>query len=131
MEAEPHIECHRPNCLNVLVVEDDVDTAESTAELIRLLGHKAQIARNGLSAVTAVVGEQFDLVLLDIGLPGLTGHDIARWVSEKNVKNPPFLVALTGQKGEEARRKSAECGIALHMTKPVDPRRLSDLLESI
>jgi DNA-binding response OmpR family regulator len=69
--------------------------------------------------------------LLDIGLPGLTGHDIARWVSGRNERQPPFLVALTGQRTEEARRKSAECGIALHLVKPIDPRRLEDLLSSL
>jgi DNA-binding response OmpR family regulator len=117
--------------LKVLIVEDDRDCAESTATLLRLAGHHVETASNGLTAVTAVVATQFDVVLLDIGLPGMTGCDIAEWLRSQCPLNPPFLVAVTAWADEQTRRKAAACGIDLFMVKPVEPRMLVELLAGL
>src|SRR4051812_5108096 len=97
------VQC-KVNGLKVLIVEDDLDCAESTAALLRLVGHHVTTAGNGLTAVTAVVTSQFDVVLLDIGLPGMTGCDIAKWLLSRSTINPPYLVAITGWDDEATRR---------------------------
>jgi CheY-like chemotaxis protein len=68
------------------------------------------------------------VLLLDIGLPGMSGWELARWVTEQPAEKRPLLVAITGYGREEDRRRSEEAGIDLHLVKPVDPDQLLRLL---
>jgi CheY-like chemotaxis protein len=115
--------------LRVLVVEDDADSAQTIAELLRLYGHEADIAVDGPTAVLAAESNPPDVILLDIGLPGMDGWQVARLVQEQAVEKTPFLVALTGYRQEADRQRSQAAGIHLHLTKPVDPEQLKALLE--
>src|ERR1700712_1999222 len=119
----------RCGSLKVLVVEDDEDGAESMAMLLRLYGHDVQVARSGRVALESARADRPDVVLLDLGLPGMDGYDVARHLCESNHGEPPLLVAVTGYGGEDHRRRSAEAGIHVHLVKPVDPERLEDVLE--
>ena len=114
--------------LRILVVEDHADTAESLALLLRGEGHEIQVAPDGLAAVGAVQFAPPDVLLLDIGLPGMSGWEVARWVTGQPAEKRPLLVAVTGYGREEDRRRSEEAGIDLHLVKPVDPEKLLGLL---
>jgi CheY-like chemotaxis protein len=106
------------------VVEDHADTAESLALLLRGEGHEVQVAPEGPAAVGAVQIAPPDVLLLDIGLPGMSGWEVARWVTEQPAEKRPLLVAVTGYGREEDRERSEEAGIDLHLVKPVDPDQL-------
>jgi CheY-like chemotaxis protein len=114
--------------LRVLVVEDQADTAATLALLLRMEGHEVQVAPDGPAAVGAVQTASPDVLLLDIGLPGMSGWEVARWVTEQPAEKSPLLVAITGYGREEDRRRSEEAGIDLHLVKPVDPEKLLGLL---
>jgi CheY-like chemotaxis protein len=114
--------------LRILVVEDQADTAATLALLLRMEGHEVQVAPDGPAAVGAVQTAPPDVLLLDIGLPGMSGWEVARWVTEQPAKKRPLLVAITGYGREEDRRRSEEAGIDLHLVKPVDPEKLLGLL---
>jgi CheY-like chemotaxis protein len=115
--------------LQILVVEDEPDGAQTMATLLRLYGHDARVARNGHAALQDAEGDPPDVVLLDIGLPGLDGYEVARQIREQSRQKPPFLIAITGYGQEEDRRRSHEAGIDLHLLKPVDPEKLHELLD--
>ena len=110
----------------VLVVDDNKDAAETMALLLEALGYRSSIAHDGLSAIKAVKAQDPDVVLLDIGLPDLSGHEVARRLRAELV-NPPALIAITGYGQASDRDTSLEVGFKAHMTKPVDLDRVSAL----
>lgn len=115
--------------LRVLVVEDDADTAQALSLFLTTYGHTVHVCTDGPSALQAARDDQPDVVLLDIELPGLSGHDVAREISAQIVRKSPLLVAVTGRRDEAARQESAASGIGLHLVKPVNPEQLRWLLE--
>ena len=112
----------------VLVVDDNVDAAQSTAVLLRHLGHEVAVAHDGAEALQAAASFNPEVVLLDIGLPGMSGYEVAAQLRARPNGQALTLVALTGYGQDEDRRKSAEAGFTLHMVKPVDPNKLARLL---
>ncbi|RSZ33486.1 PAS domain-containing hybrid sensor histidine kinase/response regulator [Variovorax beijingensis] len=114
----------------VLVVDDNVDAAETMAMLLEALGYKSSVVHGGLAAIEAVKAQDPDVVLLDIGLPDLSGHEVARRVRAEMV-NPPPLIAVTGYGQASDRDTSLEAGFRAHLTKPVDVDKLSALLERL
>ncbi|MBD9666588.1 PAS/PAC sensor hybrid histidine kinase [Variovorax beijingensis] len=114
----------------VLVVDDNVDAAETMAMLLEALGYKPSVVHGGLAAIEAVKAQDPDVVLLDIGLPDLSGHEVARRVRAEMV-NPPPLIAVTGYGQASDRDTSLEAGFRAHLTKPVDVDKLSALLEHL
>ncbi|HWT18734.1 MAG TPA: PAS domain S-box protein [Variovorax sp.] len=114
----------------VLVVDDNVDAAETMAMLLEALGYKSSVVHGGLAAIEAVKTQDPDVVLLDIGLPDLSGHEVARRVRAEMV-NPPPLIAVTGYGQASDRDTSLEAGFRAHLTKPVDVDNLSALLERL
>jgi CheY-like chemotaxis protein len=114
--------------LHVLVVEDHPETAQATATLLRLSGHEVEVAPDGETGVAMARDHPPDVVLLDLGLPGMNGWEVAREVREQPAAKRPFLVAVSGYACEEDHRRSAEAGIDLHLAKPVDPDWLTQLL---
>jgi len=112
----------------VLVVEDNVDVADSLAMLLELFGHRVQITHDGLAALAAVQAHTFDIVLLDIGLPGMDGYDVARRIRGELGPTTPALVALTGYGREEDKARARAAGFDQHLVKPVDPDVLGPLV---
>ena len=96
--------------------------------LLRLAGHKTHTAYDGLEALEAAAAFRPDIVLLDIGLPKLNGFEVARKIREQPWGQAMVLVALTGWGQDEDRRRSHEVGFNHHLTKPIDPLTLTDLL---
>jgi CheY-like chemotaxis protein len=115
--------------LRILVIDDDADTRESLAFLLRLDGHRIQTVSDGAAAFHAVEAYEPDVVLLDIGLPVVDGYTIAERLRDRTAAKPPFLIAITGHGTIGDRRRSAEAGIHLHLVKPVDPSMLAMILE--
>jgi signal transduction histidine kinase len=112
----------------VLVVDDNRDSAESLADLIRLWGHEAHVAHDGADALERMAECDPEVVLLDIGLPGIDGYQVARRLRELQRGAGLTLIALTGLGRQEDRRRAREAGFDVHLTKPVDPDALRDWL---
>ncbi len=117
--------------VRVLVVEDNVDAAESLATLLRVWGHDVQVVHDGLAALDAASESRPEVVLLDIGLPGLDGYQVARRLREDVGLDTSLLVAMTGYGQPEDRRRSREAGIHHHFVKPVEPLVLRNLLADV
>jgi CheY-like chemotaxis protein len=117
--------------LAVLIVEDEEDTARSTAELVTLCGHVARIAASGPEALRECAAGAPDVVLLDIGLPGMDGWKLAEELRQRTAGRQPVIVAVTGHAGELDRWNSADAGVDLHLVKPADPAVLARLLNWI
>jgi CheY-like chemotaxis protein len=112
----------------VLVVDDCADTAESLAMLVRLWGHEVWAAHDGPSALAAAEAHRPEVILLDIGLPGMSGHEVARQLRTLMAGRPLLLVAITGFGREQDRQRSREAGFDVHILKPFDPNTLKALL---
>jgi CheY-like chemotaxis protein len=115
--------------LRILIAEDNADSAMSLAMLLRMDGHDVEIAANGLIALEKARTDRPDVVLLDVGLPGMSGYDVARQLGDRRPCKMPLLIALTGFGRDEDRRHSAEAGIDLHLVKPIDPDKLQAVLK--
>jgi signal transduction histidine kinase len=114
--------------LRILVVEDHPDSAESLRLFLELLGHKVQVAHTGPEGVKAAGQWKPEVVLCDIGLPGLDGYGVARALRRDPATAGARLVAVTGYGQEEDRRRAFEAGFDHHLTKPVGPEQLEPLL---
>jgi signal transduction histidine kinase/CheY-like chemotaxis protein len=112
----------------ILVVEDNRDSAESMATLLRLTGNEATVASDGEEAIAAAEKQRPDVILLDIGLPKLNGYDVCRRIRGNPWAKDIFIIALTGWGQKEDRRKSAEAGFDGHLVKPVEHGELMRLL---
>jgi CheY-like chemotaxis protein len=115
--------------LRVLVVEDDAGTARTWARLLGSLGHEAEVAADGPAAVRAAEARPPDVVLLDIGLPGMSGYEVARRLRQLPTSSRPLLVAVTGFGEHADRLHSYEVGIDLHLVKPVEVEELRTFLD--
>jgi CheY-like chemotaxis protein/two-component sensor histidine kinase len=112
----------------VLIVDDNVDSAESLSRLLQMLGYRTRTGNDGLEAVQLAESFRPLVVLLDIGLPGLSGHDAARRIRAEPWGRDMLLIALSGWGQEDDRRKSREAGFDHHFVKPVDLEALTALL---
>jgi signal transduction histidine kinase/CheY-like chemotaxis protein len=118
-----------PSAHRLLVVDDNRDVADGLAEVLRLLGHEVRVANDGPSALTVEEAFHPDLVLLDIGLPGMDGYEVARRLRKKSEAHRPLLVAVTGWGQDEDRHRSFEAGFDVHLVKPLDVPVLEKLLD--
>ena len=112
----------------VLIVDDNHDSADSLAMLLELTGNKTFLAHDGVEALEAVEQHRPEVMLLDIGLPKLDGHEVCRRVREQPWGRDIVIIALTGWGQDDDRRKSEEAGFNGHLVKPVDYDRLLELL---
>jgi PAS domain S-box-containing protein len=104
----------------ILVVDDNVDAARSLAVLLRLEGHEVRVAPHGPAALAAAQAEPPEMVILDLGMPGMDGFEVARRLRGQPRLRETLLVALTGWAQEEDRRRCYEAGFDGHLPKPVD-----------
>ena len=114
----------------ILVVDDNQDSAESMAMFLRIMGHEVRTAYDGLVAIEVAEEFQPEVILLDVGLPGLNGYKVAQRIRERRGANV-VLIALTGWGQEEDRRRSKEAGLDHHLTKPVEFDDLTKLLADL
>src|SRR5436305_7249498 len=118
------------NGVSVLVVEDEIDTRESLAVLLQTCGHTVRVAPDAKSALDLAAEVQPDAVLIDIGLPGMDGYELAQELRRRVWVRRPLLIAATGFGTNEDRRRSFQAGIDLHYVKPLDPCALDTLLKN-
>jgi PAS domain S-box-containing protein len=114
--------------IRVLVVDDNVDSADSLSQCLRMLGYQTLMAHDGLEAVRSAESYNPDVALLDIGLPHMSGYEAARQIRAQPQGAQLLLIALSGWGQEEDRRKSKAAGFDHHFVKPVDIDELTNVL---
>jgi signal transduction histidine kinase/ActR/RegA family two-component response regulator len=112
----------------ILVVEDNPDAAAMMRDFLELSGHEVEIAASGIDGIQAARQFHPEVVLCDLGLPGMNGFEVAAELRRDPSTRSAKLIAVTGYGRDEDRRRSREAGFDLHLTKPVDPSRLRALL---
>jgi PAS domain S-box-containing protein len=120
-----------PVARRVLVVDDNVDAAESVAMILRLSGHEIRLAHSGPEALKAAEKYRPEVVVLDIGLPGISGYEVAKRLRQQPTFRETLLIAVTGYGQEEDQRRSREAGFDRHLVKPVDPYALEQVLATL
>jgi CheY-like chemotaxis protein len=113
------------------VVDDNVDSANILATLLRRSGHDVRTAYTGPTALEAAAADPPDVVLLDIGLPGLSGYEVAERLRQDPKLNGIRLVAMTGYGDEAHRRLAREAGFDRHLVKPVDFRKVREIVSTL
>jgi len=114
--------------MSVMVVDDNADSSESLAVLLRLSGHEVEVAANGESALALADTFRPQVVLLDLGLPGMDGFEVARRLRARPELAATRLIAITGYGQARDREATAAAGFERHLTKPVDVDSLLALL---
>ena len=112
----------------VLLADDNCDSADVMAELLRMAGHVVHTANDGLQAAALALRLQPDVLVLDIGMPGLNGYEVARRVRAQPWGARPLMIAATGWGQDNDRQKALAAGFDMHLTKPFDPAHLSELI---
>ncbi len=114
--------------MRVLVVDDNHDTARGMARLLKIAGHEVQVAHDGWAAIEVARTFAPDAVLLDIGLPGLDGYEVATRLRHEDCCQGALLIAASGYGEDQARDRSRKAGFNHHLTKPVDFDAITSLL---
>jgi PAS domain S-box-containing protein len=118
-----------PQCsTRIIIVEDNPDAADSLMMLLELLGHRVRVVHDGVAALNAARANLPDVMLVDIGLPGMDGHEVARRMRRDPALKDIVLVALTGYGREEDKQQALAAGFDYHLVKPVDPDALHGLV---
>jgi PAS domain S-box-containing protein len=112
----------------VLVVDDNTDAADTLDLLLRSLGHTTRVANNGQDALALAAGFRPDVILLDIGMPGLDGYEVARRLEDLRKVYPFRIIAVTGWGQDADRKRAREAGFDFHLLKPVDINLLAQVL---
>ncbi len=115
----------------VLIADDNVDAATGLAEWLEAMGYEVYTAYDGLEALEAARRLRPNAVLLDIAMPYLDGDEVCRRLREEGWAREVLIVAVTGFSSSEERRRSKEAGFDHHFVKPVDPREIRDILQSL
>ena len=129
--AEPQKPPGQAGRKRLLLVEDNPDIGETLRDLLQLLGHRVELAADGLRGVQLALAIRPDVALVDIGLPGIDGYEVARRLRATDAGKQILLVALTGYGRPEDRDRSLEAGFDAHLVKPVDPDELNALIASL
>ncbi len=114
--------------LRVLIVDDFPDSAEVSAMLLELFGHECRTAITGQDALTQAAAFDPDIVILDIGLPDISGYDVARTLRAQARDRPLYLAAVTGWGQPEDRVRALAAGFDLHVLKPTDGAKIQSIL---
>jgi CheY-like chemotaxis protein len=117
-----------PAGLAILVVDDNEDAGESLGQVLTLMGCDARVVRSGQDALNCLTTFQADVVLLDIGMPGMNGYETARAIRARFPHSAMSLIALTGWGQHDDRQRAREAGFDHHLTKPADIATLKELL---
>jgi PAS domain S-box-containing protein len=119
-----------PSGRRILVVDDNFDSAESMTLLLEMAGNECRMAHSGTEAIESTEAFSPDVLLLDIGLPGIDGYEVCRTIREKPWGKDIWIIAMTGWGQAEDRKRSSEAGFNAHLVKPIDIAKLYDQIES-
>jgi CheY-like chemotaxis protein len=114
----------------ILLADDNRDAAESLAMMLRLEGHEVQLAHDGKAAMQAFEASRPDVALLDIGMPRANGYEVARQIRAVPGGRDVLLIAITGWAQDADKARSRAAGFDHHLTKPIEPQYLIELLGS-
>jgi CheY-like chemotaxis protein/two-component sensor histidine kinase len=112
----------------ILVVEDNADAREMLCVVLAHEGHDVHEAADGPTGLDAAAACRPDVALIDVGLPGLDGYEVARRIRAGATGETPYLIAITGYGQPEDRRRAREAGFDTHLVKPIDPIRLAEVI---
>jgi CheY-like chemotaxis protein len=115
----------------ILVVEDNIDSAEAMQLLLEGMGHSVTVVHDGAEALAVAMRLRPDVVLLDFGLPGVDGYELARRLRDAPETQAAHLVAVTGYGQQKDRARSLEAGFDMHLVKPVDPAQLREVVGEV
>ena len=127
-DSSPHPTMTPMSPLRIVVVEDNDDIRETLKDLLVMCGHEVDVAEDGERGVQMVLDQNPDIALIDIGLPGLDGYNVARALRDRQSDPQTRLIALTGYGQPDDRKKALDAGFDAHLVKPVDLERLSKVL---
>jgi CheY-like chemotaxis protein len=128
--TEPEFKVHE--CLGTaLVVDDNPDITDLLAVVLRHAGYTVSSAHSAPDALTLALTRHFDVVVSDIGMPGMTGHELARALRAMPEYRSIPLVAVTGFDMYDDRERSAEAGFSAHLSKPIDPLALTQAIRGL
>ena len=119
-----------PSRRRVLVVDDNADAAGALASLLRSYGHDVAESHDGKDALQVAEDFRPEVVLLDIGMPDMSGFEVARRLRERNASPRPLIVAITGWGKQEDQVRSRDAGFDLHLVKPVEEKPLMRVMET-
>jgi len=122
---------HVEDRIRVLLVEDNRDLADSFRILMETLGHEIHVAREGMAGLDAARARPFDMILVDIGLPGMSGYEVARRLRVEPVTAKAVVVAVSGYGRDEDKRQARAAGFDHYLVKPIDPDALQNLLARV
>ena len=129
-EAEPDFDVQE--CLGTaLVVDDNPDITDMLAAVLRHAGYTVSSAHSAPDALELALARHFDVVVSDIGMPGMTGHELARALRAMPEYRAVPLVAVTGFDMYDDRERSAEAGFSAHLSKPIDPLALMQAVRGV
>ena len=117
--------------LRILIVDDNRDGADSLALMLKVMGNETHTAYDGDEAVSAAEKFRPDVILLDIGLPKLNGHEACRRIRRSEAGKKMVIIAQTGWGQEDDRARTHEAGFDHHLVKPVNPKELEGMLKEI
>lgn len=125
------LKADRPRQLRVLIVEDNRDTAEMMKALVHEWGSETLLAHNGVQAIELAETWRPDVILLDIVLPRMHGHDVCRQLRARDWARDIPIIAVTAWGQDADKQLSRAAGISMHHIKPVDPKKLQKLLDEV
>jgi len=114
----------------IVIADDNEDSAQSFAMLLSFSGHEVKIAHDGAEALDAVRNFRPDVAFLDIGMPGLTGYEVAQAVRAEPWGSEVTLIAVTGWGQPDDKQRAHTAGFDRHLVKPIDPDEVDRLLDS-
>jgi two-component system CheB/CheR fusion protein len=112
----------------ILIIDDNADASDGLATLLGLLGHRVEVARSGHAGLEAAIETNPEVILLDIEMPDMDGHDVATRLRARGDFGDVLIIAITGYGGESDRELSRRAGIDHHLVKPCDPENILGLL---
>ncbi len=117
--------------MHIVIVDDSADILDSMSTLLQMMGHHVESFLNVEAAVAHIIETPPDVAFIDIGMPSVSGYDVAREVRKHASAQSATLIALTGWHREEDRQRSFDAGFDSHLVKPVDLARLRETLSNI
>lgn len=131
-EQDPYPELAEPmQKYRILVVDDNPDIVDTLGAILELLGHSVETAHGGEQALVTMAASAPDLVIMDVGMPGMSGYEVCQMASAEPWRARMTLVAMTGWGRDEDRQRALDAGFDLHVVKPIDLERLRELLDSL
>jgi len=129
-QAEPEFRLHECKGL-ALVVDDNPDITDMLAAVLRHAGYTVSTAHSAPDALTTALSKHFDVIVSDIGMPGMTGHELARALRAMPEYRATPMIAVTGFDMYDDRERSADAGFSAHLRKPIDPLALTKAVQGI